>query len=68
MKIQYDSKVDALYIELAKGKYDASREMSETIIVDEDKKGNVLGIEILEASKTIPAFDPHNTFVSIQSI
>lgn len=58
MKISYDSKVDVLYIELAKGKYDASREISESVVVDEDKKGKVLGIEILDASENITAFDP----------
>lgn len=53
MKIHYDPEVDALYIELTKGKYEASREISESIIVDEDKNGKVLGIEILDASKNL---------------
>ena len=58
MKIHYDPKVDAVYIDLAKGKYEASRKISDSILVDEDKKGKVLGIEILDASKNISAFDP----------
>ena len=58
MKISYDPKVDVVYIKLAKGKYDVSREISESIVVDEDKKGKVLGIEILDATKNISAFDP----------
>jgi len=58
MKIHYDSKVDAMYIELAKGKYEVSREISDTVVVDEDKNGKVLGIEILDATENIPAFDP----------
>jgi len=58
--IRYDSKVDAMYIELAKGKYDASREISASVIVDEDKNGKVLGIEILDATENIPAFNPKN--------
>jgi len=53
MKIHYDPEVDALYIELVKGKYEVSREVSDSIVVDEDKKGKVLGIEILDASKTL---------------
>lgn len=65
MKIRYDSKVDAMYIELAKGKYDASREISASVIVDEDKNGKVLGIEILDASENIPAFNPKN--ISVQT-
>lgn len=67
MKIQYDPKVDAVYIELAKGKYDVSREVSDSIIVDVDKKGKVLGIEILDATANIPAFDPDNINISVQT-
>ena len=63
--IRYDSKVDAMYIELAKGKYDASREISASVIVDEDKNGKVLGIEILDATENIPAFNPKK--ISIQA-
>jgi len=36
--------------------------------VDEDKKGNVLGIEILDASKNMPAFDPKETSFKIQTV
>lgn len=68
MKISYDPKVDAMYIELAKGKYDVSREISESVIVDVDKNGKILGIEILDATVTIPAFDPQKINISIQSL
>ncbi|MEK7186340.1 MAG: DUF2283 domain-containing protein [Patescibacteria group bacterium] len=67
MKFKYDKKVDAVYIELAKGKYDASRKISDAILVDEDKKGNILGIEILDATKNINAFDPENLKLSLTS-
>ena len=67
MKINYDPKVDAVYIELAKGRYEVSREITDSIIVDEDKKGKVLGIEILDASENISAFDPKNTKFTVQS-
>lgn len=65
MKIRYDSKVDAMYIKLAKGKYDSTRKISDVILVDEDKNGKVLGIEILDATENIPAFDPKK--ISIQT-
>lgn len=67
MKIHYDPKVDAVYVELAKGKYEVSRKISASIVVDEGKKGKVLGIEILDASKNISAFDPKNTKFTVQS-
>jgi uncharacterized protein YuzE len=65
MKMRYDRKVDAAYIELAKGKYHATRKVSDVIVVDEDKNGKVLGIEILDASKNISAFNPQKTNISI---
>lgn len=67
MKINYDPKVDVMYIELAKGKYEVSREVSHSVIVDEDKNGKVLGIEILDASINIPAFDPKKNNLSIST-
>lgn len=65
MKMKYDSKMDAVYIELARGDYDNTRKISDVILVDEDKKGKILGIEILDATENIPAFDPQK--ISIQT-
>ncbi len=65
MKMKYDKKVDAIYLELAKGKYDKTRKVSDVILVDEDVKGKVLGIEILDATKNISAFDPHKTSIAL---
>ena len=65
MKIRYDSKVDVMYIKLAKGKYESTRKVSDVILVDEDKNGKVLGIEILDATENIPAFNPKN--ISVQT-
>ncbi len=67
MKIRYDSKVDVMYIKLAKGKYDSTRKVSDVILVDEDKRGKVLGIEILDATESIPSFDPKKTNFPIQT-
>jgi len=68
MKIKYDKKVDALYISLAKGKYSDSVKVSENVMVDKDKDGNVLGIEVLDATQNIPAFDPKNIKFNYQSL
>ncbi len=56
MKIKYDKKNDALYIEFAKGKYSQTRKISDSIMVDEDKKGKVLGVEVLDASENMAEF------------
>lgn len=65
--MKYDKKVDAVYIELAKGKYSITRKISDVVVVDEDKNGKVLGIEILEATKNIFAFNPKSTTFTMQS-
>ena len=53
MKITYDKKIDAMYIKLRTGRYDHSKKVTDDILVDVSKKGEVLGLEILEASKNI---------------
>lgn len=68
MKIKYDSRVDTIYIELAKGVYEDTRKISDTILVDEDKNGKILGVEILDAKKNIPAFDPQKTRLQVQAL
>ena len=67
MKISYDPKVDAMYIELDSGEYEVSREISDSIVVDEDKDGKILGIEILDATKNIRSFDPKITKFQVQA-
>lgn len=67
MKMKYEKKADAVYIELAKGKYSRTRKISDAVLVDEDIKGRPLGIEILDATKNITAFDPYKTKFSIST-
>ena len=67
MKMQYDQKEDAVYLELAKGKYSRTRKISDSILVDENKKGKILGIEILDATDNIEAFDPQGINLGIQT-
>lgn len=50
MRIRYDEKVDALYIRLRESKYHENDEIKEGFILDYDKEGNIIGIEILDAS------------------
>lgn len=53
MKITYDKKVDAMYIKLRSGCYDHTKKVTDDILVDVTKKGEVLGLEILDASDNI---------------
>lgn len=66
MKMKYDKKEDAVWIEFAKGTYGKTRKVSDVILVDEDIKGKILGMEILDASKNIQDFDPKKSSLSIQ--
>jgi len=51
MKIQYDPLADAIYIKTRVGNYLESEEIKKDIILDYGKEHQVLGIEILNASK-----------------
>jgi len=53
VRIEYDSKADAMYIWLRKTKYDVSEELAENVIIDLDKRGRIIGIEVLDASKNL---------------
>jgi uncharacterized protein YuzE len=54
MKIFYDKEVDAAYIRLSDQKPSGVVEVSEGINVDMTDKGQIVGIEILDASKKFP--------------
>jgi uncharacterized protein YuzE len=51
MKVKYDKETDVLYIGFSKEEIQESDEEKPGIILDYDKKGLIVGIEILEASK-----------------
>jgi uncharacterized protein YuzE len=54
MKISYDSKVDAAYIRLKKGRFQVTTQrITEDIALNYAPDGSVVGIEILDASKYI---------------
>ncbi len=50
MKIKYDKGVDVLYIEFVNDKVAESDEEKKGIIIDYNDKGNIVGIEVLNAS------------------
>lgn len=50
MKINYDKIADALYIRVNTGKVGKTVKLADRLIVDLDKTGNILGMEILGAS------------------
>jgi uncharacterized protein YuzE len=54
MEIKIDLKSDALYIRFQKGKFAKNKVIDEDTIVDFDKKGRLLGIEMLNITQRVP--------------
>lgn len=57
MKVKYDKEVDIVYIQLNDSEVSESDESREGVILDYDAHGNIVGIEVLEASKKMAAPD-----------
>jgi uncharacterized protein YuzE len=51
MKVTYDPEVDVLRILFSNAPIEASDEDKPGVIIDYDKDGNIVGMEILDASK-----------------
>jgi uncharacterized protein YuzE len=54
MNVTYDSDADAMYIKLTSEKFSKNKIIDENTILDLDKNGNVIGIELLFVSKHLP--------------
>ena len=55
MRISYDEKTDSLYVRLKETPYYESDEVKESVLLDYDHKGNLIAIEILDASEYLSA-------------
>ncbi len=53
MKIDYDKIVDTMYMTFKKGKVSKTLRLDERLIVDLDKKGTLIGMEVLGASTQV---------------
>lgn len=53
MLIRYSKEVDVVYIQFSENQVAESDEGKQGIILDYDDNGNIVGIEVLEASKKI---------------
>lgn len=53
MKLNYHLETDSLYIDLSEQPSAESREISEGVVLDYDKKGRLVGIDIDNASKKV---------------
>ncbi len=53
MEITFDKEADAVYIEFGSGDFAKNKKIDDSTIIDLDSEDNILGIEILNASKRI---------------
>ena len=53
MKLKYYKETDSLYIDLSSKTSTDSKEISEGIVLDYDSEGNIVGIDIDNASKKV---------------
>ena len=53
MKLNYHAETDSLYIDLSEKPSAESREISEGVVLDYDAQGNLVGIDIDNASTKI---------------
>ncbi len=53
MKVYYDPAVDVLRILFSNKAIEESDENKPGVIIDYDKNGNIVGLEVLEASKNV---------------
>ena len=53
MKVHYDPKVDILYMVIREGPIHDSRELDEDVRLEYDKKGEIVGIEVVNARRNV---------------
>lgn len=59
MKVKKDLKNDVAYIKLRKGKVHSTVELKPGLLFDLDKKGEIVGIEVLSIEKLAPILATH---------
>lgn len=57
MRIEYDPKVDALYIRLSSKQPNGALEMQPHLHIDTTENGELVGIEVLQASRNLDLAD-----------
>ena len=60
MRIEYDSDIDALYIRMQEKSVDRTVEIEEGLNLDLDKKGKLIGLEVLDATERYSLADVFN--------
>ena len=54
MKVRYDKKKDCVYLRFSEAKYFESDDTGRGIILDFDRQGKLIGLEVLDTKKNLP--------------
>ena len=54
-KVTYDAEVDAAYIRFSRERVQESEEVAQGIVLDYDKDGRIVGMEVLDAKRHLPS-------------
>ncbi|MBR8828708.1 MAG: DUF2283 domain-containing protein [Gomphosphaeria aponina SAG 52.96 = DSM 107014] len=68
MEAKYDREVDILRINWSEAEIEESDSVSPGVILDYDSQGNVIGIEVLNASQKIKNLNPNNLKIKIEQL
>lgn len=66
MKIEYSKEEDAIYVYFKEEYVAKSKEIEDGVVIDFDKNGQIIGIEVLDVSQRFSLADIAN--VSIENI
>ncbi len=68
MKLNYYEETDSLYIDLSSKNSVESKAVSEGIVLDYDAEGNLVGIDIDNASTKLTEFRGHHTYFRLANL
>ena len=68
MKVTYDKRVDAVYLEFLKLKPEGVIEVEEGINIDMTAEGKIVGIELLDATKKVSIDSLLNYEIEVESV
>ncbi|MDP2277568.1 MAG: DUF2283 domain-containing protein [Nitrospirota bacterium] len=66
MKIEYSKEADAIYVYFKEEYVAKSKEIEDGVVIDFDKNGHIIGIEVLDVSQRFSLSDIVN--VSIENL
>jgi uncharacterized protein YuzE len=66
MQISYDPKYDVMYLKFSEGKVAHTIEVEASVLIDHGERGEIMGIEIINASALMKANPLHELVIKIQ--